>query len=290
MPTEDEVTLERQSPEEAFALLSNGLRVRILRALGETGEPVAFSRLRDAVGERDSGKFNYHLGKLVDHLVVHDEDGYRLSIAGRTMYGAIVSGAYTTDAEVGPFEFEGPCPMCGAEHLVAEYADERARTYCDDCAVWRNEFQFPPASLEQFDRDELPYAFDRWMHATITKVVYGFCPNCGGRVDGTLDPIDDSARPMPLWARYDCDRCGETLRSYAPLPVMYQVETIEYFADHGVDIVNDPSWRYFAGENDVSIELVSDDPVRARVRFALGDESLVAIVDSDVEIETITTE
>jgi hypothetical protein len=288
--TKNEVTVERQSPEAAFGLLSNDLRVRILQALSEAGEPIAFSRLRKAVDERDSGKFNYHLGKLVGHLVVHDDDGYRLSLAGRKVYGAIISGAYTTDAEIEPFEFEGPCPVCGAEHLVAGFTDECAKMHCDDCEGFRNEFSFPPASLEQFTREELPYAFDRWMRAMVSKVVHGFCSNCGGRVDGRLHKIDDSDYPMPVQAHYDCKRCGDTVQSSPALPLMFQAVAIEYFADHGVDLVNDPSWKYFTAEDDVSIEIVNDEPVQAQIQFSLSDESLVAIVDSNVKVESVTIE
>lgn len=119
------------------------------------------------MGERDSGKFNYHLGKLTGHFVTKDDNGYRLSLAGNQMYGAIQSGAYTANASLDPFEFEGPCPLCGSDVLVAEYADEKAKLYCPNCAEWRNEFSFPPASLDQYTRNELPYAFDRWMRATV---------------------------------------------------------------------------------------------------------------------------
>lgn len=290
MSPKDGVTVERQSPEDTFELLSNSLRVRILQALSEADNPLPFSRLRGAVEERDSGKFNYHLKKLVGHLVVHDDDGYRLSLAGRKMYGTIISGAYTTEAKLEPFEFDGSCPMCGSPHLIAEYANEHAKMYCDDCDMWSNEFSFPPASLEHFTREELPYAFDRWMRATLSKAVYGFCSTCGGRVDGTLALTDNPENSVPVQARYMCDRCGDTVKSYPSLPVIYQVEAIEYFADHGIDVVNDPSWQYVSGGTDISIELASDDPMRARVRFALGDETLVAIVNSNVKIESITFE
>lgn len=288
MSSDDAVTVERQSPEEAFGLLSNDLRVDILQALGEAGDPQRFSELREAVGERDSGKFNYHLGKLVGHLVVHDDEGYRLSLAGRKMYGAMVSGAYTTDAEIEPFEFEGPCPMCRHEFLVAEYADEQVRMYCPECEHWRNEFSFPPASLDQFEREELPYAFDRWMFAQVSKVVFGFCANCGGRVEGGLEASDEDEYPMPVRAIYRCERCGDRLESYPALPLMFHPTAVAYFNDHGIDVLNDPSWAYFGDEEEIGIELASESPVKARVRFTVGDSELVALVGPDVTIEDVS--
>ena len=288
MTSDDGVTVQRQSPEEAFGLLSNDLRVDILQALGGGGDPQRFSELREAVGERDSGKFNYHLGKLVGHLVVHEDDGYRLSLAGRKMYGAMISGAYTTEAEIEPFEFEGPCPMCGAATLVAEYADEKARMYCRECDLWQNEFSFPPASLDQFDRDELPSAFDRWMRATVTKYIYGFCGNCGGRVDGRLDPVDDPDHPMPAQATWECRRCGDSLRAYPALPLLYDVRAVEFFSDHGIDVLRDPSWHHLAGEGEIDVELVSENPVTASVTFRIGGDELVAVVGPNASIEELS--
>lgn len=288
MTSDDGVTVQRQSPEEAFGLLSNDLRVDILQALAEAGDSQRFSALREAVGERDSGKFNYHLGKHVGHLAVHEDDGYRLSLAGRKMYGAIISGAYTTDAEIDPFQFEGPCPMCGNAHLVAEYADEKAQMGCPECGQWRNEFSFPPASLDQFERDELPYAFDRWMHATVTKVIYGFCSNCGGRVDGRLERTDDGeAGSMPIRAHYHCDRCGDDMWAFPGLSLIYQPAVVEFFDEHGVDVLNEPSWHYFEDASDIDVDVDSEDPLRARVRYRLEDAELVAIIGPDVSIEDL---
>ncbi|MFB6071953.1 MAG: winged helix-turn-helix domain-containing protein [Halobacterium sp.] len=188
MDSEASAAVERRSPEAAFGLLANDLRVSMLRALGDAREPVSFSELRERVGERDSGKFNYHLGKLVGQFATREDDGYALSLVGRQVYGAILSGAYTADATVEPFEFDGACPFCGRDGLVAEYVDEQARLHCPGCGMWRNEFSFPPASLDQYDRGDLPAAFDRWMRATVLKVLQGFCANCGGPTTGRLDP------------------------------------------------------------------------------------------------------
>ncbi|MFT4933083.1 MAG: DNA-binding transcriptional ArsR family regulator, partial [Natronomonas sp.] len=63
--------------EEVFAVLADDTRVAILQALWETEDyEASFSELRDAVGMRDSGQFNYHLDKLVGPFVAKAEDGY----------------------------------------------------------------------------------------------------------------------------------------------------------------------------------------------------------------------
>lgn len=286
MSEDEAVPVEHRTPGEVFGLLSNDLRVEIIQALGKARKPLSFSVLREGVGERDSGKFNYHLRQLVGHFVSQGDDGYSLTIAGDQVYGAILSGAYTANAAVPPFEFDGPCPMCDHAVLVAEYADETAKTYCPDCGEWRNEFPFPPGTLDQFDRGELPFAFDRWMRATVTKFLQGFCGNCGGRIDARLErsPPDVTT---PGRARFACGRCGDELRSSPTLPVLYQPATVSFFERHGTDVLHDPSWRYYDADDDLTVEVSSDDPLTVQVSITLDGETLVATIGPGVTIEEI---
>lgn len=279
--------VERQSPDAAFGLLASDVRVRIVQALGEAGDPMSFSALREAVAERDSGKFNYHLKRLTGHFVARTDDGYRLSLAGQRVYGAIQSGAYTADATLKPVEFAGPCPVCGHETLVAAYADEQATLSCPACEEWRNEFAFPPATLDQFAPADLPAAFDRWMAATVAKVVRGFCANCGGRVDGRLVAPEEDA-PQPARVRYDCGRCGDSLTASPFLPVLSDPVAVGFFHRQGIDVWADPSWRYLGPEMALSVELDDTDPVEATITVTSPGESLVARVDADAAF-TVTT-
>lgn len=286
MNEEAAVTVERQSPEGAFGLLSNGLRVRIIQELGAAGDPLSFSELRERTAERDSGKFNYHLKQLVGHFVTKGDDGYRLSLAGTQMYGAIQSGAYTANASVEPFEFAGPCPSCGNEVLQAAYAEERASLSCPNCEEWRNEFSFPPASLDQFSREELPHAFDRWMHATVMKVLQGFCSNCGGRIEGHLELAEEDA-PAPIRALFECERCGTSLASSPMLPALFDPVTVSFFEAHGVDVLHDPTWEYVDSETDWQVTVEREDPLTAAVSIELADGRLVATVGPDGRTERV---
>ena len=56
--------------EEAFTALSDATRIGILRTLWDAEDHEAtFTELREAVGMRDSGQFNYHLDKLTGRFV-----------------------------------------------------------------------------------------------------------------------------------------------------------------------------------------------------------------------------
>lgn len=289
MTDEERVAVEHRPAGEIFGLLSDDLRVEIVQALGEANEPLAFSTLREVVGEPDSGKFNYHLRKLVGVFVTKADDGYRLSLAGDQMYGAIVSGAYTADASIEPFEFEGPCPTCGSDVLLAEYTDERAKTSCPDCEEFHNEFPFPPGSLDQFPRADLPAAFDRWMRASVTTFLQGFCTNCGGRVDTRLERTDEDTS-QSLRLRFECRLCGYELRSSLFLPLLYHPVAVSFFERRGVDVFNDPTWRFWDHDDEVTVEMVEEDPLQARISIVLDGGEIVATLDFQGAIQTIRTD
>jgi DNA-binding transcriptional ArsR family regulator len=72
-----------------FDLLSEETRLRIVSVLAAhehanpTAAPLGFDVLRERVGARDSGRFNYHLRKLDGPLVEKVDGGYRLTPMGR---------------------------------------------------------------------------------------------------------------------------------------------------------------------------------------------------------------
>jgi predicted transcriptional regulator len=76
-------------PETAYALLASEPRVGIVRALGESDEPRSFTALKERVGIRDSGRFNYHLQRLVGTFVERTECGYVLTDDGERVVESI---------------------------------------------------------------------------------------------------------------------------------------------------------------------------------------------------------
>lgn len=282
---DESLTVDRRSPEETFGLLGNELRVAILRALGERpDEPRSFSALQDAVGERDSGKFNYHLRKLTDHFVVQTDEGYRLSLAGEQVVGALLAGTYTADARMDPISIEEPCPECGQAGLYAAYENERVEISCRECESFYNEFVFPPGALDQYDRAELPAALDRWLWTTLGRVVGGFCPTCGGRMDGELVPDEADDYPEPVRGQYVCERCGERASTSASLPCYFHPGVMGFFYDHGIDLTAEPSWRMPTHQDAFSIEEVSADPLRVRVSITIDGDTVAAVVDETMSV------
>jgi hypothetical protein len=284
-PGTEGITVERRSPQDVFALLGDDIRVGILEAFGETpDEAVPFAELHRRVGIRDSGQFNYHLRKLRGSFVRRTDDGYELTHAGRQIVGAMHAGMYTANATVDPVPADANCPMCGGR-VVASYADETAKVSCESCEEWRNEFSFPPGTLDQFPRKELPDTFDRWMKHVLRGVVDGFCYTCAGRTRGALvvDDPDGEFPEMPAHVEYECERCGSTARTSAQLPAHFHPAVQGFLYEHGVDTTREPTWSLDALA-DPDLTLDSADPPRLRIRFEGGEESLDVVMERDTSV------
>lgn len=86
----------RLDPDEAFAVLGNETRIAILQALERADEPLAYSDLKRQVEVCDSGRFNYHLEKLIGHFVERSDEGYWLRTVGERAAKAVIAGTFTT--------------------------------------------------------------------------------------------------------------------------------------------------------------------------------------------------
>lgn len=270
---DDGIDLEQQAPEGVFELLADETRIGILRALGETPDSaLAFSALYDRVDVADSGNFNYHLDRLTGVFVDRTDDGYELTHAGRQVVGAMYAGTYTTNATVEAMAVGWDCLLCGGEMLVS-YADERATFRCDDCGKGAA-FAFPPGSLDQFSRSELPTAFARWYHQLFQRVVDGFCHVCAGRLDGELrrPPGGTEADPQPSLAAFECRRCGSVATISGVALASFHPIVQGFLAEHGFDVsARHPSQVW--GELDRFETLIrSRDPIRLEVQFEHAGE------------------
>ncbi|MDY6764143.1 MAG: helix-turn-helix domain-containing protein, partial [Halobacteria archaeon] len=114
MTNEGDKTETMLSPDEAFNVLGNTTRVRILKTLGEADGSLSFAELRDKVGHDDPGNFNYHLSKLEGHFVRKTDEGYELQSAGERVIEAVLSGAMTETPVLEPTQTDIICHHCGA--------------------------------------------------------------------------------------------------------------------------------------------------------------------------------
>lgn len=100
-------------PIEAFEALSDETRLGIVRTLAARrcerpdAPTLSFSALRERVGVRDSGTFNYHLNRLLRTFVRKTGEGYELDADGMRLIDV-------ADGRVEPGDSAGGCPVCGA--------------------------------------------------------------------------------------------------------------------------------------------------------------------------------
>jgi transcription elongation factor Elf1 len=287
--TRDErsVSVERRSPEEVFGLLSNEIRVDILRELGRDPDgSLSFSELFGRLDVADSGKFNYHLSELCGALV-RKEDDYELTYAGKQVVGAIHAGTYTANATVDPIRVGWTCLLCGGE-MVAEYRDGSAKVRCTACEKGA-EFSFPPGSLDQFDRTELPHAFARWWHHTVERITDRFCPTCAGRIDGELvrPPGGDEDDPEPSMVEFECQRCGTQYRvSGATLATSHPV--VEGFlVEHGFDVSDRHPSQVWGRLDESNVSVLSSEPLRIEVQFVNDGDVVTAEIARDGTVESV---
>lgn len=285
---------------DAFALLGDETRVAIVRALaGSKHDPMSFADLRERVGVEDSGRFNYHLGKLVDTFVEKVDEGYRLTYAGSRVVGAVYEGAYAAGDEVGPIDVDGACPTCGGG-LNFHYADEYVRIECRECGKTPSRFGFPPGAIADRDPTELPGLLNRYILLLLHQLRAGFCINCSGPIeprfdeggddtaadsDGADDCADDE--PCHLGATFECDRCHERATTSLSSILLTDPATVAFHYDHGVDIQSMAPWS-LAWTAESESEQVSESPPRYAVTTTLDDERLRLVVDEQLQVVEAT--
>lgn len=283
---------------EAFDLLSDELRLDILRTLGEAmaGDdevPMSFSELQRRVGVEDNGRFNYHLTQLVGRFVEKTETGYKLRPPGISVYQAIISGAYTDEADVEPARVEGEfCRDCEADG-EAWYENSHFHLGCAECGKLIIHYPIPPGSFDRNDPESMLSAGSAWLLRDHVTANQGVCPYCAGTVDATLS--DDDSGMEPLDERkytgvvsFSCRRCSWVLYCNPPFAMSTDPIVVSFYSKHGIDVFARHPWATYP---DAEERILSENPWRVEIRYHAGDEELRVTIDetaSIVEVSEVT--
>ena len=302
---------QRIDPSEAFAALSDPLRVDILRELAavlrESGsEPVGFAALRKRVGVRDSGRFRYHLNELRDRFVRKVEGGYRLTNTGHETVAAILAGTYTHDGGVGPEPLDSDCPDCGTA-AVAVYRDGRCGVTCaNDHPLFG--WSLPPAAAADATLTEAVALAELLARQAIERTLAGICPKCSAPVEPRIvladadsdrsDPdLPDDAAPSPpdgadppddadpdprLRAR--CDTCGGRLVGPVGFCLLVDPAVEAFYRRHGRPLDDAHVWEPAFVADDDAVSVVDRDPLRVAVDVTLDGETLAVTVDESGQV------
>lgn len=273
------------TPEKAFATLGNETRIDIVRVLGESaGGPLPFSKLREQVGTRDSGQFNYHLNQVVGSFVRRTDEGeYELSYAGARVVGAIFSGEFNRSASLGTFSLDSDCVNC-ATQLQATYEEEKVKIRCPGCEELDTGFGFPPGGVENRSPTELTKVFDRWLRSIFALVIDGICYNCAGNL--TQNITDDSEYLHPddaVCIEYICERCTDSSTLSVSSFLFLLPEVIKFYHGHDVDLESIHMWNARSFINS-KVTVTSKSPWQIEASLSIENDQFWIVIEDDLTI------
>lgn len=301
------------SPDDAFAVLGNETRMKILRSLSEADGPVAFSELRDRVGIQDSGQFNYHLGELDGHFVHKTERGYKLRQPGRRVIEAVLSGAVTQTDVIEPTRLDSPCPYCGAD-IEVSYREEAVLVRCTACigsfggretasaafdslpSGTLTMYQLPPAGVQNRSSAEQLNTSLANTYLELIAFTNGFCPRCTGQVEHLVNVCEDHAVDDSICddcgGRFAvsfntrCTNCGREKAGTIKHLLLGEPRVRSFFETRGIDTIA-PDWADMEVFYTYEENVLETEPLKARFTFTVGDDKLTVTIDEDLNVSKI---
>lgn len=290
VPTDDPL-----DPADAFDLLGDETRVRILETLGDAWVEdwpgvLPYSTLMRRVGVDDSGRFHYHLSRLVDRFVESRPDGYTLNFTGLTLYRTIHAGTVTATVERGPFDAGCACHACGGD-LIARYDRDMFVVKCPDCGDQFCEIAVAPRTATERTESGLLAVADSLDRNYLRLAVDGVCPWCAGVVDSTVLEASvselDRSGTQSFHVRYTCRRCGGRLWHPVGFHVLVDPAVAGALVEGGVPARSRPFWEFAFAVTDDHTTMLDSDPWRFRVSLPLDDRSRTAVLGPDRRVERL---
>ena len=296
------MTTDELDIETAFSLLADDTRVAIVRELGaataspETGIPhLSFAELQERVDIRDSGRFNYHLTKLLGNYVAKEDEGYRLRWPGMVLYRTLVAGLLTDDQtpSLGGIRVGTDCHRCG-EPIEASLYETLVRVRCRACDANYTDIYLPSHGLVDRDTDELLQAIHRRSRSILDAMTAGQCPWCARTVRPEIHTVEalpshHDTRDLDAHVVYHCTDC--TGFQYVPVSqvLLYEPATIAFYHDHGYDLTAIPKWELGWAVTDETTTILDADPWRFSVRVPVDESELVVELDETLAVVSTRT-
>lgn len=281
MTTDDEA---RCAVREAFSLLDHEIRLEILLALLEDWhavytEPRSYTELMEAVGMRDSGKFNYHLDKLRGVYVREVEDGYVPTASVTALYRAVLAHRPTERLEYDPTTIDSACPRCDAAPVL-RYDRGFVTVECPACDDWVGfTYPFPKNGFTGRSADAIARATTRRARHHVGMARGGQCPFCGGTttVDLRLDDIAENNL-----VEIACDTCTFLVGVTPLAALLFDRRVAGALAEIGVDLEG-YDWELPTPTTRVE----SRDPVRVTLEIDGERGTVTTVVDETLAVQTV---
>lgn len=290
------------SLDDALSIVGEHTRARIIVELGRArstdpavSNALEFSALMERTGVRDSGRFNYHLDKLVGPFVNKAADGYALRYPGQLVYEAIVAGTLTERRQIEPFPV-GDCPRCGGALEAAYHPDHLLTVECTDCETLYDAAHFPARGIEDRSPAALLDAAYQRRHHNVATMRRGVCFACGAVVDRSLTPaaeitygtasVEEMAG-LDTYAVLECTGCGSSLVGHPANIALTTPAVTGLFADHGQDVALARWWEPPVVGAREGCEIRERDPRSVAVPFALADDRLRVVLDESLQVTDV---
>lgn len=273
------------NPREAFALLAHDLRLEIVLALldrwrAARTEPQRYSELMRAVDMEDSGKFNYHLGKLRGAYLRKTDDGYVPTASATALYRAVLANRPTETAARSELDPDVDCPDCGAA-LVATYDNEFLTLHCGSCDTTTGDFTFPFAKNGfdgRTDEEVLRAVYQR-ARSQIGLARTGQCPDCAGTTTVTIrrEQLDREGEPS---VEITCGTCTWVVETDFLLPLLSDARVTAALVNVGVPVETAYHWEL----PDPTVTVRSSDPLEVELAIESDDHAATVVVDGDLDV------
>jgi len=266
---------------DLFESLANETRVTILQALADAygdspADPwVEYSDLKERVGIRDNGNFDYHLRQL-EGFVETRPAGYTLTPSGIELLSAARAGRFDADWTWGPVDAPGDCPFCDRA-VELRYEEGVLWLTCGDDDHAMGLWASPALLVSRADDaviDAVAFLGTQWAARTRR----GICSECQGRVDGEIGLGGSGVDHYHYHAV--CDHCGAPQGIPLSLYLLGHPVVWAAFRDDPVDVRTTPFWTLACNTPD-EVSVRSEDPLRLRVDVELGGRRLPLAVSRD---------
>lgn len=286
--------LETVTLEEAIAILGEQTRMEIIVELGAAWDErrhqqryLGFSELMDRVGITDSGRFNYHLEKLVDTFVTKDDEGYRLLYPGRRLYQIMVSGTLT-EREMDVSFRVGTCFDCDGD-IVASYRNDNVLfLQCATCERLHGAMPFSPRGFDHRTEREAFEAACRVFYTDIQLARRGICPSCDGEMrTELLDDLSDFLTAVTegdVLASMRCRVCNDYFYADLSYVALTTPQVRQFLSNHGYDPAVVHGWDDIVLAADESETVVQTDPLRVQLTVAVDGDELDVVFDNELAV------
>jgi hypothetical protein len=257
-------------------------RIEILLALWRDG-PLPFADLQAAAGFEDSGRFNYHLNKLLDSFVEKAGDNYRLLGAGAKTIDVVLDARFGDSPAAIDASVAAECPNCDSG-MVGRYENGTVEIVCVDCDTVVHMGYFPPRGRTSRSDEELFQAYAQRLWRDFTLAHRGVCPQCSGRTRTRIERDEDDEWHLQFPAATRCQDCEYSMRTAVGLLLFADPAVVSFLYDRGEHFEERPFWEYEFCIDDTAARIAETDPLRLVVPIRRDDETLRITVDERANV------